>query len=156
MVVRQILDESDAFRRGLEQATNCCEFAGRAMTSTNQYKNILGIFPKEWRVPMTVRRKNDAAGAARPADGAPAAWRRNRRRQAAAADAAAPPKGPPAEDSAAEAVQGAEGLLQLALQRAGARRAARRRSRSTATSPRCPGKWVARRASTRWPTATAR
>ena len=30
------------------------------MTSTNQYKNALGIYPKEWRVPLTVRRKNES------------------------------------------------------------------------------------------------
>ena len=28
------------------------------MTSTNQYKNILGIYPKDWRVPLTFRRNN--------------------------------------------------------------------------------------------------
>jgi S1-C subfamily serine protease len=59
MVVRQILDESDASRRGLQEGDQVLEFAGRAMTSANQYKNVLGIFPKEWRVPMTIRRKNE-------------------------------------------------------------------------------------------------
>jgi hypothetical protein len=34
-------------------------FAGRGLTSTNQYKNILGIFPKEWRLPLAFRRGND-------------------------------------------------------------------------------------------------
>src|SRR6266545_514932 len=46
MLVRQILDESDAFRRGLKENDQLVEFGGRAMTSTNQYKNVLGIFPK--------------------------------------------------------------------------------------------------------------
>ncbi|MBN9118234.1 MAG: trypsin-like peptidase domain-containing protein [Planctomycetes bacterium] len=58
MVVKQLLDESDAFRRGLQEGDQLLEFAGRATTSTNQYKNILGIFPKDWRVPLTIRRKN--------------------------------------------------------------------------------------------------
>ena len=58
MVVRQILDESDAFRRGLKENDQLIEFAGRPTTSTNQYKNVLGIFPKDWRVPLTVRRAN--------------------------------------------------------------------------------------------------
>jgi serine protease Do len=58
MVVRQILDESDAFRRGLKEGDQLVEFGGRAMTSTNQYKNVLGIFPKDWRVPLTIRRNN--------------------------------------------------------------------------------------------------
>ena len=56
MIVRQILEEADAFRRGLQPGDQLVSFAGRPMTSTNQYKNILGIFPKEWRVPLTYRR----------------------------------------------------------------------------------------------------
>jgi S1-C subfamily serine protease len=56
MVVRQILEESDAFRRGLQPGDQIIRFAGRPLTSTNQYKNILGIFPKGWRVPLTNRR----------------------------------------------------------------------------------------------------
>lgn len=59
MVVKQILEESDAARRGIENGDQLLEFVGRAMTSTNQYKNALGIYPKEWRVPLTVRRKNE-------------------------------------------------------------------------------------------------
>lgn len=58
MVVRQILEESDAYRRGLREGDQLLEFAGRPVTSTNQYKNILGIYPKEWRLPLTVRRDN--------------------------------------------------------------------------------------------------
>jgi S1-C subfamily serine protease len=58
MVVKQLLDESDAFRRGLVEGDQLLEFAGRPMTSTNQYKNALGIYPKDWRVPLTVRRNN--------------------------------------------------------------------------------------------------
>ncbi len=56
MVVRQILEESDAYRRGLQPGDQIIRFAGRPLTSTNQYKNILGIFPKEWRLPLTYRR----------------------------------------------------------------------------------------------------
>ena len=55
MVVKQLLDDSDAFRRGLKEGDQILNFAGRKMTSANQYKNILGILPKEWRVPITVR-----------------------------------------------------------------------------------------------------
>jgi S1-C subfamily serine protease len=58
IVVKQILDESDAYRRGLRDGDHLITFAGRAMTSTNQYKNLLGVFPKEWRVPITYRRDN--------------------------------------------------------------------------------------------------
>jgi serine protease Do len=59
MIIRQVLDGSDADRRGLKEDDVLLSFAGRAVTSTNMYKNILGIYPKDWRVPVTVRRKND-------------------------------------------------------------------------------------------------
>lgn len=59
MVIKQMLDESDAARRGLREGDQLLRFAGRAITSTNQYKNILGIFPKDWRVPVAVRRSNE-------------------------------------------------------------------------------------------------
>jgi S1-C subfamily serine protease len=58
IVVKQILEESDAYRRGLRDGDQLLTFAGRAMTSANQYKNILGTFPKDWRVPLTFRREN--------------------------------------------------------------------------------------------------
>ncbi len=56
LVVRQILDESDAARRGLQNNDQVLTFNGRVLTSSNQYKNALGILPKEWRVPLTYRR----------------------------------------------------------------------------------------------------
>jgi S1-C subfamily serine protease len=55
MVVKQLLDESDAARRGLLEGDRLVNFAGRKMTSANMYKNILGTLPKEWRVPLTVK-----------------------------------------------------------------------------------------------------
>jgi serine protease Do len=58
MIVRQILEESDAYRRGLQPGDQIVRFAGRPLTSTNQYKNVLGIYPKDWRVPLTYRRGN--------------------------------------------------------------------------------------------------
>ncbi len=60
LVFTQILDESDAFRRGIKPQDQLSAFAGRPMSSTNQYKNALGLYPKDWRVPITVR---SAAGA---------------------------------------------------------------------------------------------
>ncbi|MBA4067707.1 MAG: serine protease [Isosphaera sp.] len=59
MVVRTVLDGSDAERRGLQEGDQLLRFAGRVVTSTNQYKNVLGIYPKDWRVPVAVRRKNE-------------------------------------------------------------------------------------------------
>ncbi len=58
MVVRQVLEEADAYRRGLQPGDQILQFAGRHLTSVNQYKNILGIFPKEWRLPLVYRRNN--------------------------------------------------------------------------------------------------
>lgn len=59
MVVRQILDDADAYRRGLRAGDQLTNFAGRNMSSTNHYKNILGTFPAGWRVPITYRRDNE-------------------------------------------------------------------------------------------------
>ena len=59
MVVGQILADADAYRRGLRPGDQLVEFAGRPLSSTNQYKNILGVFPKGWRLPITIRRDNE-------------------------------------------------------------------------------------------------
>ena len=53
-----ILDDADAVRRGLQPDDELVEFAGRPVDSVNQYKNVLGIYPKGWRVPLTYRRDN--------------------------------------------------------------------------------------------------
>src|SRR5438874_4427012 len=58
MQVQTILDDSDASRRGLQPEDELVEFAGRPVTSVNQFKNVLGLFPKGWRVPLTYRREN--------------------------------------------------------------------------------------------------
>jgi S1-C subfamily serine protease len=56
--VQAILEESDAFRRGLQPEDELVAFAGRPVASVNQYKNVLGIYPKGWRLPLTYRRAN--------------------------------------------------------------------------------------------------
>ncbi|MFQ5732517.1 MAG: S1C family serine protease [Planctomycetaceae bacterium] len=58
VVVSNILEQSEAFRRGLEIGDEIFKFGGRPMRSVNQYKNILGIYPKGWKVPLTYRRNN--------------------------------------------------------------------------------------------------
>lgn len=58
MTINQVLEESDAFRRGIKTDDELVSFAGRPLTSTNQYKNILGIYPKDWRLPLVLRREN--------------------------------------------------------------------------------------------------
>lgn len=57
IVVTNILEESDAFRRGLRPDDELLSFAGRPIRTANAYKNILGTFPRDWRVPMTIRRE---------------------------------------------------------------------------------------------------
>ena len=57
VVVQTLLDEADAVRRGLQGDDELVEFAGRPVENTNQYKNVLGIYPKGWRIPLTFRRE---------------------------------------------------------------------------------------------------
>jgi S1-C subfamily serine protease len=52
IVVNQILEGSDAFRRGLRSGDELLSFAGRNLGNVNQYKNVLGIYPKGWRLPL--------------------------------------------------------------------------------------------------------
>ncbi len=54
--VSNILESSDAYRRGLRYGDQIIRFANREIRSVNQFKNILGIFPKDWRVPVSVLR----------------------------------------------------------------------------------------------------
>ncbi len=58
ILVSDILENSDAYRRGLRYDDEIVAFAGRPIHSVNAYKNILGIFPKGWRVALTFRREN--------------------------------------------------------------------------------------------------
>jgi S1-C subfamily serine protease len=60
MAIKQVLDDppSDAFRRDLQAGDQVISFAGRSMSSVNQYKNVLGIYPKDWRLPLAYRREN--------------------------------------------------------------------------------------------------
>jgi len=59
MIVQGVLDESDARRRGVEEGDQLISFAARRLTSVNQFKNILGIFPRDWRMPLIYARGND-------------------------------------------------------------------------------------------------
>ena len=56
VVVDNILETSDAWRRGLRYGDEIVAFGGRSIGSQNDFKNALGIFPKGWRVPLTYRR----------------------------------------------------------------------------------------------------
>ena len=56
VVVTDILETSDAYRRGLRYDDEIISFGGRPISTPNGFKNVLGIFPKGWRVPLSYRR----------------------------------------------------------------------------------------------------
>jgi S1-C subfamily serine protease len=56
IVVQRILEESDAYRRGMDVGDELVSFAGRPMGSANQFLNVLGLYPRGWRVPLEYRR----------------------------------------------------------------------------------------------------
>ncbi len=56
VIVDTILPHCDAFYQGLRQGDEIVSFGGRAIGSVNQFKNVLGIYPKGWKVPLTYRR----------------------------------------------------------------------------------------------------
>jgi serine protease Do len=57
VVVTNILESSDAYRRGLRYGDEVVSFGGRTVTTTNEFKNVLGIYPKGWRVPLAYKRE---------------------------------------------------------------------------------------------------
>lgn len=57
VTVDDILESSDAFRRGLRYGDQIVRFAGREITSANALLNVLGVFPPDWRVPLAYRRE---------------------------------------------------------------------------------------------------
>ncbi|MFM8736094.1 MAG: S1C family serine protease, partial [Pirellulales bacterium] len=56
VVVSDILESSDAWRRGLRYDDEIVSVAGRPVRTVNALKNVLGIFPAGWRVPIVSRR----------------------------------------------------------------------------------------------------
>ena len=54
--VAALLDDSDAFRRGLRSGDEIVTFAGRPIRSANQFQNVLGIYPAGWTLPLVYRR----------------------------------------------------------------------------------------------------
>jgi S1-C subfamily serine protease len=59
MLVTRLLENCDAHRRGLDLNDELVSFAGRPVRNRNHYQNVLGLFPKGWRVPLVYRRDND-------------------------------------------------------------------------------------------------
>ncbi|QEG35573.1 S1C family serine protease [Bythopirellula goksoeyrii] len=56
VVVDEILDTSDAFRRGLRYGDQIVNFAGREIRTANALKTALGTYPRDWSVPLEFRR----------------------------------------------------------------------------------------------------
>ena len=56
VVVADILESSDAYRRGLRYDDEIVSLAGRSVRTVNALKNILGTLPAGWQVPLVFRR----------------------------------------------------------------------------------------------------
>ncbi|RCS55951.1 PDZ domain-containing protein [Bremerella cremea] len=56
VVVTNILSSSDAYRRGLRYGDEIISFGNREITTVNGFKNILGIYPRGWSIPLSYRR----------------------------------------------------------------------------------------------------
>ncbi len=59
VIVSDILESSDAYRRGLRFGDEIVNFGGRPIRTVNAFKNVLGIFPQGWRVPLRFRRDGE-------------------------------------------------------------------------------------------------
>jgi len=59
VVVSDILESSDAYRRGLRIDDEVVQFAGRPVRSVNNFKNILGTLPRLWQVSLEYRRNGE-------------------------------------------------------------------------------------------------
>ncbi len=57
IIVSQVSEISEAWRRGLRPRAQLVSFAGRIPTSANDFQNVLGIYPDGTRVPLTWRDK---------------------------------------------------------------------------------------------------
>jgi serine protease Do len=55
VTVTQVSALSDAWRRGLRPGAQVVSFAGRLLTSANDFQNVLGIFPEGTRLPLSWR-----------------------------------------------------------------------------------------------------
>ena len=56
VMVSDILERSDAFRRGLRYDDEIVSLAGRPVRTVNAFKNVLGTLPAGWQVPLVYRR----------------------------------------------------------------------------------------------------
>ena len=56
VVVTNILTSSDAYRRGLRYGDEIIRFGDRDIRTVNAFKNVLGIYPRGWSIPLSYRR----------------------------------------------------------------------------------------------------
>lgn len=56
VMVVDILEDSDAYRRDLRYGDEIVQFGGRDIATANDFKNVLGTYPQGWRVPLVFRR----------------------------------------------------------------------------------------------------
>ena len=61
VVVSDILESSDAWRRGLRYDDEVVSLAGRPVRTVNAFKNVLGTLPAGWQVPLVYRRGTERA-----------------------------------------------------------------------------------------------
>ena len=59
VVVTNIAESSDAYRRGLRYGDQLLSFGGRNISTVNGFKNVLGIYPRGWRVPISFLHEGD-------------------------------------------------------------------------------------------------
>ncbi|MCY3004942.1 MAG: trypsin-like peptidase domain-containing protein [Planctomycetota bacterium] len=64
VVVSNILESSDAYRRGLRYGDEVLRLGDRDIATANQLKNVLGIFPDYWRVALRYRNEQGVQEAA--------------------------------------------------------------------------------------------
>lgn len=57
--VSNILDSSDAYRRGLRYGDTILEIDGRAVNNANEVQNVLATLPAGWRVKLTYRTEDE-------------------------------------------------------------------------------------------------
>ncbi|HWB00033.1 MAG TPA: trypsin-like peptidase domain-containing protein, partial [Pirellulales bacterium] len=57
VIVSDILEDCDAYQRGLRYGDEIVRFGGRPIRTVNAFKNVLGIYPKGWGVPLSFRRE---------------------------------------------------------------------------------------------------
>jgi S1-C subfamily serine protease len=59
MIVTTVLEDSDVARRGLDLDDQIISFAGRPMSSVNHFKNVMGLYPRGWRMPLEFRHEQE-------------------------------------------------------------------------------------------------